>query len=179
MKTLAFGSAGFLTVVLFLALFPLSGCQNNSAPADPTTVAALIQAGTDTAVALGMMAVPNDVEANQACTEALGVLDDNILPLLKGDEAALANGLQKILALEAFNNPKLSKVKLILDMALPLLQKHVPSNLVDNQLTKIDPNVKLYITAFFQGARQGLADYLGKGQKGSVYQDLKHRLAAN
>jgi hypothetical protein len=81
------------------------------------------------------------------------------------------------MSLEAFNNPKLEKVKLILDMALPLVKKKLPANLIDGQLAKVDPTVKLYVTAFFTGARQGLADYLGQGTRGSVYQDLKVKLA--
>ena len=172
-----FVGGAVLVAALLIGFLAMSGCQSNPTPPDPATIADLIQVGTSTSVSLGMMAVPNDAEAIQACKEALGVLDANVLPLLKGDEAALVSGLEKIMSLEAFNNPKLEKVKLILDMALPLVKKKLPANLIDGQLAKVDPTVKLYVTAFFTGARQGLADYLGQGTRGSVYQDLKVKLA--
>lgn len=166
-------------VILAVAgITSMSGCGSPTAPKpDSVQIAAMIKQGTSVAVSMGMVAVPNDAEALQACKEALSTIDQNVLPILKGDEAGLVNGLQKILALEAFNEPKLLKVKLVIEMALPLLQMYITSNLTTPVVGKINPEVKSYIVAFFEGAREGLSGYIGEGQRGSPYQDLRKRLA--
>jgi len=174
MQKYCFGVAGLLGVVL-LTMF-LSGCDSSTKP-DPNQLAPLIKSGTSVAVSLGMVAVPSNEEAVKAAKEALSALDQNVLPILNGDEQGLVNGLQKILTLEALNKPGLDKVKLVLETAMPLLKKYLPANLADNAVGKIPPDVKLYIVAFFEGAREGLQNYIGEGQRGSYYQDLRAKLA--
>lgn len=174
MQKYCLGAAGLLGVLL-LTVF-LSSCDNSTKP-DPNQLAPLIKSGTSIAVSLGMVAVPNSEEALKAAKEALSALDQNVLPILKGDEQGFINGLRKILTLEALNNPELDKVKLVLETAMPLLKKYLPANLADNAVGKIKPEVKLYIVAFFEGAREGLQNYIGDGLRGSYYQDLRGKLA--
>ena len=152
MKHVPFFSAALLAMTLML-----SGCT----PPTPAQIAPAIQAGTSISVSLGLVAIPDKVEADEVATVALDVLNDEVLPILNGDEAGLASGLQKVLELKAFDNPKLVKVKLILEAALPLLEGNLPVDLLDKPLEKLNPDVKAYLLAFFTGARDGLENYLG------------------
>jgi hypothetical protein len=83
------------------------------------------------------------------------------LPLLNGDSVALSNGLKDILSLKAFSDPKLAKVKVIVEAALPLVMSYVPADVVSGQTSQIPDNVKAYLTAFFTGVRDGCSSYLG------------------
>lgn len=170
----------FLMVpALLAALLFTPGCDN---PPDTDKVASMIKLGTTTAVALGLTAIPDEVEAQKAAEEASGVLENNVLPILNGDEQGLIDGLKKILTLEAFDkNPNLAKVKLVLQSALPLLTSKLPPGTIDGQLDKVPAETKAYLLAFFEGANDGLENYLNSDRDlkpGKVnYKDLRKQLA--
>lgn len=165
-----------LLACLAAALLFVQGCESN-----PQTTASVIQAGTATAISLGFVAIPNASEANDIATKTIKVLDENVLPILNGDEAGLVAGLKSILELKAFDDPKLAKAKLVLEAAMPLMVAYLPPDILDQQLDKVPDDVKGYLTAFFQGAHDGLQNYLGgKDMKRgfSNYADLRAKLSA-
>jgi hypothetical protein len=148
-----------------------SGCNKPSEPVSEQDRIAknsrVIEKGTASVVSIGLLAVPNPDEADLIAKEAARVLDENVLPLLAGDEQGLVAGLQRLLDLSVFDgNPQLSKIKLILEMGLPLLDEYLPPNLADNATSKLPADAKAYLNAFFKGARKGLADYLGDPERG-------------
>lgn len=156
------------TLVLALACSMLvPGC---SKPTDqpPVTVedkiaknAKIIRMGSEAIVSVGLVAIPNPAEAELVAKEAARVLDENVIPLLEGDEQALVDGLRRVLSLSIFDdNPKLAKLKMILEMGLPMLNEYIPADLADNVTDKIPADAKAYLVAFFTGARSGIANYL-------------------
>lgn len=170
--------------LLIAGIVALTGCE----PAPPTTpedkiakIAQAIRMGTSATVAIGLVAIPNPEEATLTATEAARALDESVMPLLNGDEAGLIEGLRRILELKAFDDPKLEKVKLILETGLPLLESYLPENLADQQLEKLPADAKAYIVAFFTGAREGIANYLSTtkdfGKRSINYKDLREKLA--
>lgn len=169
--------------ICLAAILMLSGCDNP--PPSPEKIAALINMGAASTIAIGFVAIPDAAEANQIASLSLKVLDENILPLLNGDEEGLVNGLKSILELKAFDDPKLAKAKLVLQAGLPLLESYLPADLAEQGLEKIPADVKAYLTAFFEGARTGMASYLGSRtvSRGtprgfSNYADLRAKLSA-
>lgn len=179
--------AGFAALALLVPIF-LVGCGGGTT--DPTNpdakiekIATSIKLGTSTTVSIGLLVIQDQEEAKVVATLAQKVLDENVLPILNGDEAGLVDGLKSLLELKAFDDPKLAKIKLLLEAGLPLLEANLPPNLVDQGIGKIPPDVKVYLTAFFTGAKEGLDNYLGnrapKGLRGfSSYQDLRAKLNA-
>jgi len=169
---------------LAVLMLALSGCSD--APPDPAKIAVAIKVGTTSAVAVGFVAIPDKAEADQIATLSAKVLDENVLPLLNGDEAALVNGLKSLLELKAFDDPKLAKAKLVLEAGLPILEAYLPPDLLDKPVNKIPPDVRQYITSFFEGARNGISAYLsnksipkGFSKKGFVnYLDLRAKLSS-
>ena len=181
MKQAFIGSA----VAMAVLVLALAGCNSGTTtPPDPAKIATAIKVGTGAVVAVGFVAIPDQAEADQIATLAAKVLDENILPLLNGDEAALINGLESLLEMKAFDDPKLEKAKLVLEAGLPILEAYLPPDLLDGQVSKIPPDVKAYLIAFFEGARDGIGNYLGnksirKGltKKGFLdYHDLRMKL---
>ncbi len=152
-----------LTTAFAVLVLALAGCNSGttSTPADPVKIAVAINVGTSAAVAVGFVAIPDQTEADQIATLTAKVLDENVLPLLNGDEAALINGLQSLLNLKAFDDPKLAKAKLVLEAGMPILEAYLPSDLLDKPINKIPADVKSYLVAFFSGARDGISNYLG------------------
>lgn len=189
---------GLVAVVAVLVLAITVGCSSTGGSTtatstgtgtgiDPATVSTLIQSGTETAVALGMVAIPDQTEANNIATLAEQVIDQNVLPALNGNTSSVTNGLQEILSLNAFSsNPNLAKVKMVLEAAMPILQNYIPAGLLTVPLSQVPPNVLANVKGFFVGARAGLADYLGKtiASKGfgtrdfTSYADLRAKLSA-
>lgn len=168
---------GVLAAVLLLA----PGCGETSGTITPeqqiAKTAQLINMGTSSATAIGLVAVPDKADADKVAAMLKDVLATSVLPILNGDEAGIAAGLQKILTLEAFNDPKLAKAKAILETAIPLLKKQLPTDLLDKATGKISPDVVAYVKAFFTGVNDGVTAYLGS--RGDVnYQALRDKLAA-
>lgn len=173
-----------LTSVCLLAmLFAVPSCTNGDDPATKIQkVSMAIRIGTSAATSIGFVAIPNEVEADEIAIIAIGVLEDSILPLLAGDEAGIIEGLERLLDLSVFDNPKLEKLRLIVETALPLLSGNLPDDLLDKQLTKLPEDVKAYLSAFFNGLYDGLNNYLGpQGERDrgiGRYHDLRKKLAA-
>jgi hypothetical protein len=160
----------------------MSGCDGTPPLTDAEKVAKtsqIIKLGASTATSIGLVAVPNAEEANTIAAELIEVLDESVLPILSGDEAGLAAGLDKLLMLNFLNDPKLAKAKLLLLSALPLLESNLPGNLLDQQLTKVPEDIKAYLTAFFTGVRDGASAYLGDrgGRSANKWTDLRKKLA--
>lgn len=173
-------AVGSLVLAAILGL-GLVGCGTTTTPADPAKIALAIKTGTTAATAVGFVAIPDAAEATQIAILTKKVLDENVLPILNGDEAGLVAGLESILELKAFDNPKLAKAKLVLEAGLPILEAYLPPDLVDKPVDKIPADVKAYLIAFFEGARDGTANYLdsSRGVKGfSNYADLRAKLSA-
>lgn len=147
-------------LVATMCLVLASGCDSTTPP-DPAKIASSIRLGTSAVTAIGLVAIPNVEEADRIASLAAQVLDNEVLPLLTGDEGALAAGLSDLLTLSAFDKPELVKLRLILEAALPLLEAYLPTNLIDDQLGKIKPDVRAYVEAFFNGIRDGIAMYQG------------------
>lgn len=159
MKQKTFFASAAAAAVL---IFAIAGCGTDpNNPPDPAKIATAIKVGTGAAVAVGFVAIPNEQEANEIATLTAKILDENVLPLLAGDEAAIVNGLQSLLELKAFDDPRLEKAKLVLEAGLPILEAYLPPDLLDKPVDKIPADVKAYLTAFFEGARDGIANYLG------------------
>jgi hypothetical protein len=148
----------FLSVLL-LCLAP--GCSNN-----PKATAQLIKRGVSVATAIGFTAVPNKEEAAEIARQLKVVLNEDVIPLLKGDEEGLINGLDQILNLEIFDKyPKLSKAKTIILVYIPILYDNIPSNLLEKGINKVPPDVLSYIKAFFNGVLNGVESYLGESRE--------------
>jgi hypothetical protein len=183
-KMLGFSAAIFAAALVLLSI---NGCTSSTTPPDPAKIAALIKVGTSSTVSIGLVAIPDATEANEVATLSAKVLDENILPLLAGDEEGLVNGLKSLLELKAFEDPKLAKFKLIVEVGLPILEGYLPPDLVDQPLDKMPPNVRAYLVAFFQGVRDGVAAYQGNSralrskfakQGFNDYADLRAKLNA-
>jgi hypothetical protein len=182
-----------LAAALLLAT-SLVGCKGTTGPGpdggavvDQFTIdntAKLIKVGTSATIAIALVAIPKEDEAKSIALEAKQVLEGSVIPILKGDEAGLVNGLKKILSLEIFDSyPKLAKYVLLLQVAMPMLQSKIPADLLDKPLTKVPPDVKAYVTAFFEGADDGVNIYLGGRARGLKappqidFQELRKKLA--
>lgn len=178
-KVLSVGAAAMLALALIVA-----GCNSSTTttPPDPAKIANAIQVGTQSAVAIGFVAIPDAAQANQVATLAQQVLTENVLPILNGDNAGLVSGLDDLLSLKAFNDPKLAKAKLVLEAGLPILQAYLPADVAHTG--NIPPDIKAYLIAFFQGASDGIAGYLGNSKAMrsakdfSSYADLRAKLSA-
>lgn len=175
--------------VLFLAaiLFVAPGCNNSTTPADPaatqTRIEGAIETGSSAAVSIGLVAIPDPVEANNIATLAGAAIDNNVMPILNGDNAGLIAGLNQILTLSAFNDPKLAKAKLVLEAAMPIVLAYLPPDVA--HATSIPDNVKGDLVAFFKGAREGITNYQATGTKDMKaerdfvdYADLRKKLSA-
>lgn len=145
-----------------------------TAPVDNSPqIADDIQRATATAIPLGLMVIPDQAEATQVATLADQVIKTNILPILNGDPAGLVAAIPEILSLNAFNDPKLAKIKMLLEAALPFATKYIPPEVLNGTAGKIPPNVKLYLLAFFNGAHEGLSTYLGTAKGEMSAKDFK------
>src|ERR1051325_1252711 len=114
---LKFALPAFALAAAMIAAISLSGCNNGGTPTlpDPAKIANLIEVGTSGTVALGFVAIPDAAQAADIAKLAEGVIDTSVLPVLNGDNARLAASLDSILSLKAFDDPKLVKVKLVLE----------------------------------------------------------------
>lgn len=150
------------------ALF-MTGCKdgNETEAQKIARISATIRIGTSSATAIGLVAVPNQDEAMDIAKEAARALDEEVFPLLAGDEGGIASVAEQLLRLKAFENEKLAKFKAILEAALPTLQSNLPGDLLDKQLDQWPADVKAYITAFFNGVRDGVGTYMDTG-RGSI-----------
>jgi hypothetical protein len=167
---------------LAVVLLATTGCETVPQTPDQkiATVARTIQIGTSAATSIGLLAIPNAVEADEIATLTVDVLEANVIPLLHGDEQALVAGLTRLLDLSILDNPKLAKIKLLLATALPLLQNNLPGTLVENATNKLRPDAKAYIEAFFTGILDGAEAYLGtpRGSRAALkFQQLRIELA--
>jgi hypothetical protein len=177
-KTYAFTLAALVAAAALTLIVP--GCTTTGD--DPQVkiqkVSQVIQIGASSTTSIGLLAIPNADEADEIAELALDVLDKNILPILNGDEAGIVAGLDRLMDLSVFNNPKLEKLRMVLETALPLLRKNIPGNLIDQGLDRIPDDVKAYLNAFFNGIHDGLEAYLGEGGRaGSKFEALRKRLA--
>ena len=146
-----------------------------------------INLGASTAIALGLTAIPDATEATNDANLANQIITSNILPVLNGDNAGLISGISEIMNLSAFDsNPALSKVKMIIEVALPLLQNYLPSDLTSNAVNQVNPAARAYLIAFFSGVQTGINNYLA-GTKPTLmkaskdftnFADLRKKLAA-
>ena len=164
------------------AVILLSGCSTPTNPPDPAKIAGLIKLGTSTAISIGLVAIPDAAEAKTVAELSAKVLDENVLPILNGDPDALANALKSLLELKAFDDPRLAKAKLIMEVGLPLLENYLPADVLSGQADKIPPDVKAYLVGFFEGARDGISSYLGgraiAHRDFSSFDDLRKKLSA-
>jgi len=168
---------GVLAAVLMLA----PGCGETPGSITPQQqiekTAQLINMGTSSATAIGLVAVPDKAEADKVAVLIKEILSTSVLPILNGDEAGITAGLQKILTLDMFNDPKLAKAKLILETAIPLLKTQLPADLLDKATGKIRADVVAYVKAFFNGVNEGVNAYLGSRGNGIDYTKLRADLA--
>lgn len=183
----------FLLVAAAALALTISGCTPSPAPVDPVAAHAAqvamisndIKVGVSTAVSLGLTAIPDPAEAKTDADLALNVINSNIMPILNGDNAGLTNGIGEIMNLSAFNDPKLAKVKMIMEVALPILQTYLPADLTANAVGGINPDVKTYLVSFFTGVSNGITTYEG-GAKAmpagkrdfTDFADLRKKLSA-
>jgi len=168
-------SLGVVAAVLLLA----PGCGETSGSVTPeqqiAKTAQLINMGASSMTAIGLVAVKAE-DADKVATMLKDVLGTSVLPILNGDEAGIGAGLEKILALEAFNDPKLAKAKAILETAIPLLKSKLPKDLLDKATGKVPADVLAYTKAFFTGVNDGVNAYLGS--RGEVdYKKLRETLS--
>lgn len=181
MRTIVIGFAFAAAMALGIA-----GC-NGGSNSDSTPeqqvqkIAKNIKIGASSATALGLVAIPDEAQADQVAEEALRVMENNVLPLLQGDEGGLVDGFSRLRDLSVFDDkPELAKLKMILETTLPLLEKNLPDDLVDEGLEKVPADVRAYMTAFFTGVHDGLEAYLGHGdglQGAGKYHELRKKLA--
>ena len=147
-----------LVPVLALLTLVSVGCTPQ---VTPQQAASYVRLGAATSTAMGLVAINDASKATQVATDGKSAIDSSILPALQGDQAAVAAGLKKILTLDALSDPKFAEFKAIVSIALPILTAALPTDLLSQQLTQVDPTVLLYIQSFFQGVSDGAAAYLG------------------
>lgn len=176
MKTLFFVLAS-ISVLLLL----LSGCTEPASPEDKIAkISKTIKIASSSAVALGLTAIPDTVEADEIANTTIEVMDETIWPILNGDEDGLVEALDRLRDLSVFDNPKLTKLTLILDKALPFLEVNLPDDLADKATEKLPSDAKAYLTAFFEGVYNGAKVYLGDTdgiRGGDEYKQLRQKLA--
>lgn len=177
-KTYAFVLAAVVAAVVLTLV--LTGCTTTGD--DPQVkiqkVSQVIRIGVSSTTSIGLLAIPNAAEADEIAELALNVLEENVLPILDGDEAGIVSGLDRLMNLSVFDNPKLEKLRLVLETALPLLRKNIPDNLLEQGLDRVPDDVKAYLNAFFRGIHDGLEAYIGEGDRaGSKFDALRKRLA--
>lgn len=180
-----------LSLFLVGTLF-LTGCSKPNGNGSGTTLAqseqqkiatisALIRTGTTSAVAIGLTAIPDKAQADGIANEALRTMNEEVIPLLNGDAQSLANGIKRILELEQFSDPKLAKLKIILNAATPLLLVYLPNNLLAENIDKLPPDAVAYTRAFFYGVKDGLDAYKGTATRSFVhmvdYSSLREKLS--
>lgn len=176
------GVAAALILVLSGAL-ALQGCTGNGEMTPEQKIEKIsktIKLSTTSATALGLTAVPDVAEADAIAAKTIEVMDATVWPLLNGDEAGLAAAISQLRDLSVFDDPKLEKLKLILDKALPILEANLPDDLVDQGLEKVPADVKAYMTAFFAGVYNGAKAYMGDTdglRGGAEYKELREKLA--
>jgi hypothetical protein len=174
-------SLPYATLAIAAVVLSLFGCNDSPTVSDAARIektSRIIKLGSSTATSIGLVAIPKVDEADNIAREIRDVLDQNVLPILGGDEAGLASGLGKLLTLEFLNDPKYAKAKLLLSSALPLLQSNLPDDLLDKPLTKVPADVKAYLTAFFTGVRDGASSYLGdRDPNANKWTELRNKLA--
>lgn len=182
----------FVATVLLFCVLSTPGCKKSENPGGGTIVvdqqekirkiSQAIKIGTRNIVGIGLVAVPDEAEARRIAELTAKALDENVLPVLHGDNEGLVNGLKSLLELKAFDDPGLAKIKLILEMGLPLLENYLPPGITEQALSKVPDDVRAYMTAFFEGARAGIADYLGGersfGRSQISLNELRQKLSA-
>lgn len=141
------------------------GCKDPATETPEQKIArlsAIIRISAQSVTATGLVAVPNQQEANEIAVKANEVLDNSVLPLLKGEEQAIGYTVEKLLKLPFFDNdPKLAKLKAILILNMDIIKNSIPPDLLDKGLDKLPADVKAYLNAFFTGVDLGLSAYLG------------------
>lgn len=165
---------GVLVALLLLA----PGCGENGSVTPQQQIektAQLINMGASSVTAIGLVAVKAE-DADKVATMLKDVLGTSVLPILNGDESGIGAGLEKILSLEAFNDPKLAKAKAILETAIPLLKAKLPADLLDKATGKVPADVLAYTKAFFTGVNDGVNAYLGS-RGGVDYKKLRDTLS--
>lgn len=148
--------------ILIAVLFSMIALSSCKVPVESRV--GLVRMGASSTVSMGLVAVPDAEEATEIAKEAKKVLDETILPIINGDEAGLASGVEQILDLEAFNKPKLAKFKAIVQSALPLLMSVLPEDLIEQGEEKLSDEAVAYIKAFFEGMHNGVETYLGESR---------------
>lgn len=181
-STVAVVAVAVVALTLIFGLVELTGCTTPVTPTQQQIIdrnASLIDSATISVVAIGLTAIPKKEEADFIATTATKAINEEILPLLNGDETALVSGIQQILTLKAFDKPGLDKFKSIVELGLPFLRSFLPVDLIDGQLNKVRPDVKEYLVAFFTGVRDGCNAYQGKTTsraRSSQFKDLRAKL---
>jgi hypothetical protein len=129
----------------------------------------VLQGGVDLGVEIALGLIKDQAAAQADAKIAQGIIEGTILPLLKGGGVNLTAQIQQLLTLGHFQ-PGI--VQQVLSSVLPLLMNAltkigvIPADLMSNPAAKINPQVIEYLTAFFQGADDGITAYLnGTGSK--------------
>jgi len=175
MRKLCFGSAAALAVASILMMAP--GCNEDLTEQQKIQkTAQLIRMSTSSATAIGLVAVPDPVEADQIANEIKEILTNSVIPIIEGDEEGLAAGLEKILTLEAFQSEKLAKAKAILEAAVPILRANLPADLIEKGTGKLKPEVVAYVKAGIYGINEGADAYLGS-RSGVNYKKMREILS--
>ncbi len=162
-------------VILFTSLAVITGCNHSGAGGDPAPIvapdapaspaqiaanASLIKLGASTAVFIGLSALADPQDALQQAQLASDALNNDLLPVLHGENAGLAHSVSDLLTLNALNDPRLVKVRALLEAALPLLRSNLPPGAPALALDKLPDDLRAYLTAFFDGAAAGLDQYI-------------------
>lgn len=168
-----------LASVAALLLLSATGCgEGETEEQKIARISTIIQLGSSSAMSIGLVAVPDAEEAAKIAELSKKILEDNVLPLLSGDEAAIGMSLRALLELKVFDSdPKLAKAKAIILSALPLLDQFIPQNLLDTGLDKLPKDVRAYLNAFFAGVRNGASAYLGDKDGMNKWTELRVKLA--
>lgn len=173
--------AGFGAVAAFALVLALNGCTSGSNTPEEkiASISKTIKVSTQSAVALGLVAVPDEANADTIARETIKVMDESVWPILNGDEAGFIAALGHLRDLSVFDKPELAKMKLILEKALVILEANLPDDLAEKATDKIPADARAYITAFFEGTYNGAKTYLGEGDlKGGLeYKELRQKLA--
>lgn len=168
--------------ILAVSFFAFSGCTGSDTPDQKIArISKTIKLATGPATALGLTAVPDTAEADAIALKTIEVMDSTVWPILNGDEAGLAAAIEQLRDLSVFDDPKLEKLKLILDKVMPLLEANLPDDLIDQGLGKVPADVKAYMTAFFAGVYNGAKSYMGDTdglRGGQEWMELRQKLAA-
>jgi hypothetical protein len=141
------------------------GCKDPATETPEQKIArlsAIIRISAQSVTATGLVAVPNQQEANEIAVKANEVLDNSVFPLFKGEEQAIGYTVEKLLKLPFFDNdPRLAKLKAILILNMDIIKNSIPPDLLDKGLDKLPAATRAYLNAFFTGVDLGLSAYLG------------------